>query len=326
MRNADSLRPAARWWQQALAFLGTALLCCGSSITQAPVFVVNGSTNNTVMSVGAQGLDYPAGSPCDLKTEFQAGQSSSNYGTVGLFGCVVVLSGSTQYQASGVFGAAQNASVNTNAVAGYFSARAVADGTGASLAQRVRNWAINPWLGDGGHTHVLLQNEVDFNVSGSDTTVEGMIFTGASTASANSSSHYINFLPLDGSGGTHNVPIDLICSPGSSSSACIYIGPAASGSNQASQKLFWYSASAGGGGAADTSVDFYVGPAGVLTEEASLYGGFSFNSIAFSNLGTPRDGTVVYCSDCGFLTTPGTCAGSGNGALAIRLNATWRCL
>lgn len=323
MRNADCFRPAARWWQRALAFLGTALLCCGSSITQAPVFVVNGSTNNTVMSVGAQGLDYPAGSPCDLKTEFQAGQSSSNYGTVGLFGCVVVLSGSTQYQASGVFGAAQNASVNTNAIGGYFSARAVADGTGTAESMMVRNWGINPWLGDGGHTHVLLQNEFDFNVSGSDTMVQGLLFTGASTASGNSNSQYVVFLPLDGTGGSHNVPVDVICKDGSSSFACIYAGPTGTGNNVNSQSIYWFSRSSGG---ADTSVSALADPVGNLLLASSANGGIGVPTVAFANLGTPANGIMKYCSDCGFLTTPGTCAGSGTGALAIRLNATWRCL
>lgn len=44
--------------------------------------------------------------------------------------------------------------------------------------------------------------------------------------------------------------------------------------------------------------------------------------IAFASLGTPSDGAVVYCSDC---TKATPCAGSGNGALAKRLNGAWDC-
>ena len=42
----------------------------------------------------------------------------------------------------------------------------------------------------------------------------------------------------------------------------------------------------------------------------------------FSNLGTPVNGTVYYCPDC---TIASTCAGSGTGAVAKRLNSTWVC-
>lgn len=39
-------------------------------------------------------------------------------------------------------------------------------------------------------------------------------------------------------------------------------------------------------------------------------------------LGTPTNGTMVYCSDC---TIANPCAGSGTGALAKRLNGVWVC-
>ena len=45
-------------------------------------------------------------------------------------------------------------------------------------------------------------------------------------------------------------------------------------------------------------------------------------SATFSQLGTPSDGTVRYCSDC---TQASPCAGSGTGALATRINGTWSC-
>jgi hypothetical protein len=44
--------------------------------------------------------------------------------------------------------------------------------------------------------------------------------------------------------------------------------------------------------------------------------------IVFADLGTPANGTLAYCSDC---TIAGTCAGSGTGAFAKRLNGVWVC-
>lgn len=44
--------------------------------------------------------------------------------------------------------------------------------------------------------------------------------------------------------------------------------------------------------------------------------------VACANLGTPVNGTVVYCPDC---TIADPCACAGTGALAKRLNNTWKC-
>ncbi len=46
----------------------------------------------------------------------------------------------------------------------------------------------------------------------------------------------------------------------------------------------------------------------------------------FASLGTPVDGSVLYCSNC--TVTSGiddTCAGSGTGAMAERINGAWTC-
>lgn len=42
----------------------------------------------------------------------------------------------------------------------------------------------------------------------------------------------------------------------------------------------------------------------------------------FGTLGTPGNGTVIFCSDC---TIANPCAGSGTGAIAKRLNGVWVC-
>ena len=45
-------------------------------------------------------------------------------------------------------------------------------------------------------------------------------------------------------------------------------------------------------------------------------------SVTFANLGTPANGTQVYCSNC---TIANPCAGGGTGAFAKRITATWIC-
>lgn len=283
---------------------------------------INGSQNNTVMSEAFTAINEPAGSNCTSLAEFHATQPTADFAATGLFGCAVATTG-TQYQTNGVFGASTNSSTSTNGIAGYFSARATAAGSGTAESMMVRNWAINPILSDGGFANVLLQNELDFNVSGSNTFVQGLLFTGASSVNANSNSAYINFLPLDGAGGTHNVPVDMQCSPGSSSFACLFIGPATSGTGKASQKLYWFSSNAS---QQDTSVDLFVTSAGVLQEEASLYGGLGLSTVTFANLGSPANGTMVYCSTCTLLVSVGVCTGSGSGAFAFRENGAWSCI
>lgn len=55
----------------------------------------------------------------------------------------------------------------------------------------------------------------------------------------------------------------------------------------------------------------------------TLYsGGVRLEGVLQANLGSPSDGTVVYCSDC---TIANPCASGGTGAIAKRLNAIWVC-
>jgi hypothetical protein len=63
-------------------------------------------------------------------------------------------------------------------------------------------------------------------------------------------------------------------------------------------------------------------------------GQVNYGAVLFAALGTPANGTFAYCSDC-TVSTPATCtanllssctcAGSGTGALAKRLNGAWYC-
>lgn len=49
----------------------------------------------------------------------------------------------------------------------------------------------------------------------------------------------------------------------------------------------------------------------------------SFTGIAFASLGTPRNGTLIYCTNCTNQSNP--CTASGSGAYAKRLNGAWDC-
>jgi hypothetical protein len=51
-------------------------------------------------------------------------------------------------------------------------------------------------------------------------------------------------------------------------------------------------------------------------------GGVRLEGVLEANLGSPSNGTVVYCSDC---TIANPCASGGTGALAKRLNGVWVC-
>jgi hypothetical protein len=45
--------------------------------------------------------------------------------------------------------------------------------------------------------------------------------------------------------------------------------------------------------------------------------------VHFANLGTPVNGTFLYCDDCTNAVTP--CTGAGTGAIAKRLSGAWDC-
>lgn len=51
-------------------------------------------------------------------------------------------------------------------------------------------------------------------------------------------------------------------------------------------------------------------------------GGVVYSPVTFAALGSPVDGTVVFCADC---SVAAPCAGGGTGAIAKRLASAWRC-
>lgn len=70
-----------------------------------------------------------------------------------------------------------------------------------------------------------------------------------------------------------------------------------------------------------------VDNAGANTERARVnFWGMQLSAVVFASLGTPSNGTLTYCSDCTVTSVAdNTCAGSGTGSLAMRLNGAWRC-
>lgn len=60
----------------------------------------------------------------------------------------------------------------------------------------------------------------------------------------------------------------------------------------------------------------------VLTTSQPTFAGLIVSATAFASLGTPANGTLLYCNNC---TIANPCASGGTGALAKRLNGVWVC-
>jgi hypothetical protein len=65
-----------------------------------------------------------------------------------------------------------------------------------------------------------------------------------------------------------------------------------------------------------------VGDGGANSNGDLAYREWRGTARTFANLGTPANGTFVFCSDC---TVANPCASGGTGAFARRLNAAWVC-
>jgi len=111
---------------------------------------------------------------------------------------------------------------------------------------------------------------------------------------------------------------------------------AAGGTSDQAGKDFTIAGSQGKGTGAGGSIIFQTAPAGstgstqnslVTAVTIGPNGALFPKAFTFSALPTISDGGMVYCSDCA-QTTPyvnTTCVGSGTGAMAYKLNSTWRC-
>lgn len=70
------------------------------------------------------------------------------------------------------------------------------------------------------------------------------------------------------------------------------------------------------------SASVLIGTVGTTRLTVRSDGILTVGAVAFASLGTPANGSYVYCNDC---TIAAVCAGAGTGAFAKRLNATWVC-
>jgi hypothetical protein len=271
-----------------------------------------GSFNQTQMSEGV----FSVVNGCDFLADYQNAQSVVNYAATSMAGCITVPSTSTSHNAIGGFFTVNNSSINTEALGVAPFVRALADGTGSSINQRVRLWGMNPLCSDDGHNHVFCSNEIDVNVTGPDTKVYGLSFFGASSQFMSSDSAAIR---VDAAGAGFPWPIGYNTTDGSMPIA-IQSGVSLTGNGHDGQ--LWRNLSKSSTGTLNVG-DIYMDQNGYWDINNGQGGALHWPGLAFASLGTPANGTYVYCTNCAFASNP--CAGAGTGAFAKRLNGGWVC-
>lgn len=86
--------------------------------------------------------------------------------------------------------------------------------------------------------------------------------------------------------------------------------------------LYGYKTGYSAGGASGTCATL----AGDITGTCAATVMVKFHTAAFAGLGTPGNDAVFYCTDCTVTSSvDNTCAGSGGGAVAERINGAWKC-
>lgn len=80
------------------------------------------------------------------------------------------------------------------------------------------------------------------------------------------------------------------------------------------------------GGNASNDLQEWTTNGGSVLSKINGTGSFTNLSLAFASLGSPSNGTTIYCSDCTVTSSiDNTCAASGSGAFAGRTNGAWKC-
>jgi len=122
---------------------------------------------------------------------------------------------------------------------------------------------------------------------------------------------------------TGNTCVGFFCLLTTTGSNNIALGYTAGRFETGSYKLFVDSYSRGSE-AENRSLSIIYGVMGatVKAQMLTINAFMALSGIAFADLGTPANGTFAYCSDC---LVQASCAGSGAGALAKRLNGAWVC-
>ncbi len=98
-------------------------------------------------------------------------------------------------------------------------------------------------------------------------------------------------------------------------------------------QLGFYRSAANTIAAGNGVVTFALGGANMTVAQVTASSYVISSGVAFASLGTPANGSLIYCTDC-TETTPASCpvtqascicAASGNGAFARRVNGAWYC-
>ena len=303
------------------------------------LFSSKGLFNNTAMNAALTGTLNSA----TFGALYHGGQLGTSFNDAAVVGVSTVPVGSTDVESDGVFGGIFCGNITTNCVGGSFYGMANANGTGSSVANRIKTWGMNPLLSDRGFNHVLLQNEFDVNVTGPDTLAFGISIVGASTVAPVAGSAAIS-LGVPGTG--LSWPSGFIFQDSSVGNGdAIYLGLQATGNTKGSQLIRMPSTD--GVGAVHTAgiLGFPVGGAGggmlfaIDSESNSATSQYSFNSagttkltinhdgsqtqtgVAFANLPTVN-GSLTYCTNCN-IANP--CTAGGTGAYAKRLSGVNVC-
>ena len=322
-----------------LLFLSS-LLFAAAAIAQLPTCTDPGVNDNSSTRYACQGLVNTTTSQVTADHEAQQAGNKSNVGSAG---AVSIPAGSTQYEGTGIYGAADNASVNTNGVGGTFYGLLSGNGIdGLSDAHRVRVWGFNSLLADRGWNHGLLLNELDYNITGPDTKVIGLSAVGSSTFSPAPGSAFQALGPI-GAGGIH-FPYGWICAD-SGAEVCFQLGTLTLSGFSNSQAFRMIGRNGLG---VVNYADVYLGGGGGvffnMTENAGAFrvqhngvdaflipggtggvipGNLAGTPLASLNAAPPPNFTVIGCADCVNGSNP--CVAGGSGAIAKRLAGAWDC-
>jgi hypothetical protein len=276
-----------------------------------------GVFTNTQMNLFNQSLL----NSCSPSTEFSTEQAG-NFATDAVDGCVATPSSGTVHQSNGIAGYATNLSTSINAVGGYFSGRALANG--------VHVWGSNSLVQDSGFTNtVLVGHEIDVNTTASAATPAwGLELNGAQNSPGNTGgAQNMGRVGVVLAGGNWNTGFSCGLTTLNQTAnyanggACVLMQPVTTGNSQFSQGVQFVATNSGGGHPYGV---FYEDPANVLT---LLNTPLKLSPPTFSSLPTCAagiEGAMLPVTDSSTITWGATITGSStNHVLAYCDGTNW---
>lgn len=222
-----------------IAFSGSAiaspLLLTDVSIEDVAHTLLTSSDPGVFTDTQSQGtITGQAGHSVDWDGDYQTEQGAHNI-TAGVVGAVLVPNTSTVWGAAGVAGFINSLDATTDAVGGYFQGRATA--TGAKV------WGSNSLVADvnGVTAASLIGNEIDINVRGTPTAVQGLQITGQCTGSLPAGAQAIGVTVLGSTPWTYG-----FLSGDNAATYAIGVGNAGTGNNIPSQLILLTGKDSGG--------------------------------------------------------------------------------